>query len=150
MPHQEYMPFNSYFGAEAFVTPTEVLAARAAHALGAYDYDTMVGTGLSGALVVPLLARALGKHFAIVRKDAESTHSCNQIEGRIGRRWVFVDDFIVSGTTFSRVWQAVKKYTDGAWRTELVATYEYHHWDDSNYGVTPGHFMADCFGDRVA
>ncbi len=66
--------------------------------------DLLVGCGLSGALVVPLLAYSLRKRYAIVRKkgDARSrNHSSNRVEGnmQIGDRWVFVDDFVASGDT---------------------------------------------------
>lgn len=70
------------------------------------EFDTMVGRGFSGALVVPLLARAMSKHFAIVRKG-EKCHSVNLLEGRLGSRWIFVDDLICSGDTFARTAEAV-------------------------------------------
>lgn len=63
------------------------------------EFDTMVGIGLSGALAVPILARAFNVNWAIVRKSNESAHSSNPWEGEIGRRWLFVDDLIDSGTT---------------------------------------------------
>lgn len=66
------------------------------------QYDTIVGTGLSGTLVVPALAVALSKHFLIVRKSVEHNHS-GQHEGLFGRRWVFVDDLIASGDTLRTV-----------------------------------------------
>lgn len=72
------------------------------------EYDTMIGTGLSGSLVIPVLARALGKHFAIIRKEP-SAHTSAQFEGEIGDRWIFVDDFIATGLTMSIVLRTVKE-----------------------------------------
>jgi hypothetical protein len=85
---------------------TERLAEQFSKHLADVDYDTMVGTGLSGALVIPRVAERLGKHYAIVRKEP-STHSGNLVEGRLGRRWLFVDDFTSSGLTRQVVKNAV-------------------------------------------
>lgn len=78
-------------------------------AMKGVKYDTMVGTGLSGALIIPTLARALRKKFLIVRKDAELEHShaSGLFVGLLGQRWVFVDDFISSGDTYGRVFEKV-------------------------------------------
>jgi hypoxanthine phosphoribosyltransferase len=76
-------------------------------------YDTLVGTGLSGALIVPLLARALHKNWAIVRKaDDKSTHSGSRIEGTVGRRWVFVDDLIATGSTRHHVKDMIRDFAE--------------------------------------
>lgn len=73
------------------------------------NFDAFVGTGISGAAVVPLLAYEFGKEFAIVRKDRDGSHSPHDIEsGFIGDvRWLFVDDFIQSGETARRVCKAM-------------------------------------------
>ena len=64
------------------------------------NFDTLVGTGLSGTVVVPALALAMGKNFAIVRKEDDgSHHGGGQIVGTIGNRWLFVDDLVSSGRT---------------------------------------------------
>jgi len=64
------------------------------------QFDTMVGRGLSGSLVVPILARAMNKYFAIVRKPEENSHSGRKLEGKLGKRWIFIDDLICLGDTF--------------------------------------------------
>lgn len=87
------------------------------------DYDTMVGTGLSGSLVIPVLAREFGKYFAIVRKD-EKRHSMMEVEGQIRRKWIFVDDFVSSGDTRNRVKDAVKLATGNP--DLYVGSYLYH------------------------
>jgi orotate phosphoribosyltransferase-like protein len=73
------------------------------------EFDTMIGTGLSGALVIPSLARAMEKSFAIVRKPNDSQHAQSSIEGKIGKRWIFVDDLVDSGSTKKRVIDTVSK-----------------------------------------
>lgn len=86
------------------------------------EYDTLIGTGLSGTLVVPTMARALDVRWAIVRKEDEQSHASTGIEGEIGTRWLFVDDFIASGNTYRRVRAAVTRVTAaglaGAWLYE--------------------------------
>jgi len=71
------------------------------------EYDTFVGSGLSAALILPRLATALDCAWAVVRKKSEGSHSCNEIEGTIGERWVFFDDLIETGETWHRVQKAV-------------------------------------------
>lgn len=94
------------------------------------DYDTLVGTGLSGALVIPRLAHDLDKHWAIVRKPDDSAHACYQVEGTLGKRWLFVDDCIESGKTWVRVREEISKhveeygiYTD--FTTRYIGAYTY-------------------------
>lgn len=110
------------------------------------EWDTMVGTGLSGTLVVPTLARTFGSKWAIVRKEI-SPHTNLQVEGEIGHKWLFVDDFISSGDTLRRVQSVINDLETSIWhdpdrsgpysdkwygwwehtkiQTEWVGTYEY-------------------------
>jgi hypothetical protein len=74
------------------------------------DFDTMVGTGFSGGVVIPALALAMGKHFALIRKESDdSHHGPGRILGHIGARWIFVDDFVSTGGTRRRVIEKVEK-----------------------------------------
>ncbi len=103
-------------------------------ALANVDYDTMIGTGLSGALVIPILARAMGKHFAIIRKPGDSRHAYQQFEGEIGDRYVFVDDFVSSGETRDRVRTVVKNLTTNTYDGQpslFVGSYLYDSATDS-------------------
>lgn len=122
--------YDCYFRAALDSSPRE-LAKTAKRILADVDYDTMIGTGLSGALVVPELARALKKHWAIVRKPGESMHAYSLIVGEVGKRWLFVDDFIASGGTLSRVQDAVaNEATAQHFQTEQVGIYLY---EDSEF-----------------
>lgn len=121
---------NSSYLHAAFEKP-EIMVAKATKVLEGVDFDTMIGTGLSGALVVPLIARAMNKAFAIVRKENDSSHRERAIEGTIGDRWIFVDDFVSSGATLNRVKEHVKNAQGGqpygwdAFATEFAGTYQY-------------------------
>jgi orotate phosphoribosyltransferase len=114
--------FNSYFK-RAF-QDVEVLAEELVVALNAagVSYDTLIGTGLSGTIVVPTMARLLNvPAWAIVRKEL-SPHSSNEIEGSVGWRWLFVDDFVSSGATRDRVKAAIARAVPA---TTYVGTYSY-------------------------
>lgn len=76
------------------------------------DFDTLVGTGFSSGVVIPALALRMKKKFVLIRKDNDdSHHGSGRFLGEMGDRWLFVDDFISSGTTRDRV---IKKVLD--WR----------------------------------
>lgn len=72
--------------------------------------DTLIGRGMSGSLAVALLGAATGLCWAVVRKRGEVTHSSYEVEGRIGARWLFVDDFMSSGTTLRKTYAAVQEH----------------------------------------
>jgi len=119
---------GGYFD-RAYDDPTELIN-DARRALESVNYDTMVGTGLSGALVIPTLAKALGKTFLIIRKDSENNHSGLQAEGELGDRWIFVDDFISSGATKRRVMDVVEQIVENhSYRNYNFTTNKYERSD---------------------
>lgn len=116
---------NSYFS-KLFTNPDDVIK-DARKLLKNVDFDTMVGMGLSGSLVIPRLAEALGKQWFIVRKS-DNSHACNKGEGRIGHKWLFVDDFIASGDTRQRVKNTIRDLSEKYnFPTEYVGTYTYQY-----------------------
>lgn len=113
---------GSYFDKALCYTNGELIETMR-HRLQGVKYDTIVGTGLSGTIFTARVAPGLGKSFAIVRKkDDQSTHSSREVEGVVGERWVFADDFISSGATFKRVLEMMKKHRPHA---QFVGAYEY-------------------------
>ena len=120
---------NTYFR-RAFMN-IDVIAEKARETLAGVQFDTMVGTGLSGTLVVPSLARLLNVEcWAVVRKES-TPHSSVMIEGSIGYRWLFVDDFISSGATRRRVMDQVAWHVP---RTTFAGSYLYE-WSDGAYNT---------------
>ena len=112
----------------------DAMVSQAKAILAGIDYDTMVGTGLSGALVVPTIARALGKHWMIVRKDNDGSHSFRRAEGTLGARWVFVDDLIDQGLTYGRVVKTIRKVAElEDHQTEHVGAYLYQNYGAPEY-----------------
>lgn len=92
----------------------------------AIEVDTLVGRGISGALTAQLLARATNRAFCVVRKSGDGTHSLNNLEGKLGKRWLFVDDLVCSGATLSTtkaVVARVAKYK--GWHTQFIGAYTY-------------------------
>jgi hypothetical protein len=100
------MEFGNVYAAGA-LDPAGIVRKAIDGRLGDHQFDTIVGSGLSGALVIPTLAQAFGVTWAVVRKPEDGSHSSWSIEGVIGERWVFVDDLMDSGKTFRRVHNAV-------------------------------------------
>lgn len=109
--------------------------------LAKVQFDTLIGRGLSGAIVIPRLADALGVAWMLVRKPGESAHSMRIAEGSLGRRWLFVDDFIDTGTTYREVHEAIKNLCERRkWSTQHVGTWVYD--DDSRSIFTPAADLA--------
>lgn len=79
------------------------------------DFDTIVGTGFSGSIVIPMLATALGKHFVLIRKEGDdSHHGGGRLLGTLGKRWIFVDDFTSMGKTYDRVMHKIGEAETGS------------------------------------
>lgn len=95
------------------------------------NFDTLVGTGLSGALVVPGVARILEKYWVIVRKEGDGSHSSYPYEGILGERWLFVDDRIETGATLKHVREVITNATDQraygmpGFSTRYIGSYTY-------------------------
>jgi adenine/guanine phosphoribosyltransferase-like PRPP-binding protein len=90
------------------------------------EFDTLVGTGFSGGLVVPMLANELDKDFVLIRKPRDNSHHSGRMVGVLGERWLFVDDFISSGTTLRRVQRIVTAEANNRYHeTEQLGSYYY-------------------------
>lgn len=133
----DYVDFQAYYMKKIICHPDDLFA-NAERMLARMDFDTMVGTGLSGSLVIPELARRMGKFWFLVRKSSESSHSRMIGEGRLGHKWLFVDDLICSGATFLRVERAVKTVcetiediNEKPWPIEFVGSYLFGEYKDS-------------------
>ena len=95
--------FRSYYFDEAILDLPHVIK-TGRKALKDIDFDTIVGTGFSGGIVIPALAMSMDKKFVLIRKeDDDSHHGGGKLVGQLGERWIFVDDFVSSGRTRTRV-----------------------------------------------
>lgn len=118
--------FNTYYMDSALFNLSEVIE-TAERKLADVDFDTLVGTGFSGSVVIPALALAMGKKFVLIRKETDdSHHGKGRLLGEIGERWIFVDDFVSSGRTRQRV---IEKIEDAKREyettSEMVGQYMY-------------------------
>ena len=123
--------FATYYMDEAVFNLSAVIE-TAQERLADEDFDTMVGTGFSGGIVIPALALAMGKKFVLIRKETDdSHHGKGRLLGQLGARWIFVDDFVSSGKTRRRV---IDKVTDAAedsrMTTEFVGEYMYVNFSE--------------------
>lgn len=96
------------------------------------DFDSMAAIGLSGHLVLPLLARHAGVPFLALRKSDVKTHDTWGIgkhgRGTIGKRYLIIDDFVSSGTTVKKIRNAIDAVTEEyscPFKPEYVGTYCY-------------------------
>lgn len=94
--------FRTYYFDDAISHLPKVID-RAKAELRGVDFDTIVGTGFSGGIVIPALALAMDKQFLLIRKDGDDSHHRGSLVGQLGERWIFVDDFVSSGRTRTRV-----------------------------------------------
>jgi hypothetical protein len=79
----------------------------------ATEFDSLAVQGMSGVLVGSPVALRLRKPLVIVRKENDNRHASEDIinYGRVGAAWLFLDDFIDSGATQRRVYDALLLYT---------------------------------------
>lgn len=104
----------------------EVLRDLAEKYLTNVDYDTLVGTGLSGTIAVTDLARWLGKNYLVVRKPNDGSHSRHPVEGKLGKRWIFVDDLVQTGQTLARVYDVIETLRKNrGFSSEFVGSFLY-------------------------
>ena len=103
---------------------------QASELLESHDFDTVVATGVSGTIALPMVAFAHNVNMLVVRKSQENCHSWLDCEGVLGSKWMFVDDFIHTGDTFRRVHDAVTRLAQKYEReTEFVGAYLYAEFD---------------------
>ena len=118
--------FNTYYMDEAVFQLPRVLK-QAQEDLADVDFDTLVGTGFSGGLVIPALALAMGKKFVLIRKETDdSHHGRGELLGDLGQRWIFLDDFTSSGKTRRRVIEKIEEAAERCFmETTMVGQYMY-------------------------
>ena len=114
--HSTYLTRVLDFGHRYRVLERAVEAATKMHA--EYSFDAVVFTGMSGALIAPAVADALGLDLLIVRKPSDDSHHSSEnwrapyLDGYIqtGARLLWVDDVVSSGRTFARVQREIDAY----------------------------------------
>lgn len=123
--------FRTWYMDNALFDLSEVIE-TAKEQLANVEFDTLVGTGFSGSVVIPALALAMGKKFVLIRKETDdSHHGRGLLVGQLGEKWIFVDDFVASGKTRNRVIEKVEAAaSDLELDTEYVGQYMYVNYGD--------------------
>lgn len=118
--------FNTFYFDHAVFNLPEVIE-TAKERLAGVEFDTLVGTGFSGGVVIPALALAMGKNFVLIRKETDdSHHGKGKLVGQLGERWIFVDDFVSSGRTRKRVIEKIEEAAAERYaKSELIGQYMY-------------------------
>lgn len=76
------------------------------------EFDTLVGIGLSGTLLLPMLADRLKCNYLALRKDKDGSHSGGRHQGTLGKKWLFFDDLISTGDTLRKAYEKVDKIVE--------------------------------------
>lgn len=72
------------------------------------EFDGIAFTGMSGALVAPMVADKMKKKLLMVRKDGDVSHSSYAVEGhRDVKRYIVLDDLVCTGTSVRNVVKGV-------------------------------------------
>lgn len=131
--------FRTYYMDDAVFNLEEVIE-TAKKRLANVDFDTLVGTGFSGGIVIPTLALQMGKKFVLIRKETDdSHHGKGRLLGEMGQKWVLVDDFVSSGKTRRRVISKIEEaLADYGTSSEMVGEYMYKAYDCN--AEEPGRF----------
>lgn len=115
LPTSEYEPdYRASMYIYAFVKPQllKQCIERTVRALKPQldKFDAIAFTGMSGCLIGPPVAMALGKEVIMVRKPDTSTHSGYEVEGDYNaKRYIIIDDFRQTGETENRIVHAIKR-----------------------------------------
>lgn len=124
MVHTDYL--DKILNVQTLIGCVAVAKDRLKH----YNFDAIAVTGYSGTVFGGALSVALAKPLIIVRKDVvrkdvdlgENSHSSQLVEGETDiRTYVFVDDFIFSGSTKERVIEKITEFNGAI----CVGTYMY-------------------------
>jgi hypoxanthine phosphoribosyltransferase len=120
---------NSYTKSAYAETTAELISNAEMQLFGqSIDFDSMVGIGNSGLLVLPILARHFNVPFFALRKKDSSHHNrANPFgDGFIGKRWILIDDVAVTGKTMIYAKQTIRKLTEANnFVAEYAGTYLY-------------------------
>lgn len=97
---------------------TDLAASRIPYAkqkLQSRIFDAIAFSGMSGAIMAPMIAMALKKPLIMVRKDTSNCHSKRKVEGAYDAgTYIIVDDLVCSGDTCKRIYDSIKEVNANA------------------------------------
>lgn len=90
-----------------------------------FDFDAIAFTGMSGALIAPLVAQRLQKGLLMVRKTGDGSHSGYIVEGGLDcTKFIIIDDLIMSGNTIRNLLEKVKTVCPNATCSGIILYHE--------------------------
>jgi len=92
-------------------------------------FDTIAFSGMSGALIAPMVAQVMKKELIMVRRNEgkDGSHSKRWVEGYDGvKDYVIIDDLIDSGDTCVGIIRGIQQFSPEA---KCIAIYTYHYSD---------------------
>ena len=113
---------------------------------GKRRFDSIVIQGMSGVLVGAPAALELAVPLIVVRKESEfnDCHSGRRVINlfRVGKRFLFLDDFIAWGDTFGRVLKEIAEQCkrDDIPAARCTAIYQYRY---NSLSLKPGGYKRD-------
>lgn len=140
----EYRSFTSSY--MDIIHDEDELLLRAKEHLEGVEFDTFVGTGISGTVAALRLSRLMDKRYLLVRKPNDGSHSSKSVEGTLGKRWVFVDDLIASGRTLVRAWNRVKSCNTWEFNSEFAGVLLYGNGFDRAQFILPAELAKKAGG----
>lgn len=108
--------------------PHRLIVQEMGEVLRGVEFDTLVGIGMSGTLVVPSIAKITGKYGMALRKEVDNA---NRWEprfgvGTLGKKWIFFDEWATTGQTRKEAQRMITKLCEAQnFTTEYVGTYQY-------------------------
>lgn len=115
---------------------------KAISALNTIRFETIAFSGLSGALLAPIVANAMKKSIVAVRKENERTASSAPAVGVIDGDFVIIDDLIDSARTFNRICLTLSRF-------KCLAIYTYYDKRSKAERVGVPHLFYDEEGKFV-
>lgn len=93
--------------------------------LRGFSCEAIAFTGMSGAIMAPMIAARLGVPLILVRKPFDNSHSGRRVEGAYDAdTYLIVDDFISSGDTVRNIVQEILAVNAKA---RCVGVYSYRY-----------------------
>lgn len=90
-----------------------------------FHFDAIAFTGMSGALIAPLVAQRLQKELLLVRKAGDGSHSGYIVEGGLDcTKFIIIDDLIMSGNTIRNLLEKVKTVCPNATCSGIILYHE--------------------------
>jgi hypothetical protein len=109
----------------------------------AHRFDFIAVRGCSGMLVGAPVSLRIGKPLVVVRKPDENSHSYGRSvinDGRARGRYLFLDDFVSSGTTERAVIDGLRVAAPSA---TYVGNFQYcRNWEEAGGGL-PDRYLGE-------